>query len=299
VVVLIPMAVFEVFAMIPPAISAWRQVRSSAERVATAVPEQVPAEIPAERPADADRDDEPATAAVAPRVGTPLIELTALGASWPGAGEPVLSGVSLRLSAGDRVHLAGASGAGKTTLAQTLVRFLDYTGSYRVNGVEATELAPAEVRTVVGLCEQRPWLFDDTVRQNLLFARDTATDDDLLDVLARVGLSDWVSQRGGLDARVGERGALVSGGQAQRIALARALLADFPVLIVDEPTANVDTGLGDTLVRDILSASADAGRAVLLISHTPVPAGLITRTYTLTAGSGLERNVTPGEALVP
>ena len=299
VVVLIPMAVFEVFAMIPAAISAWRQVRSSAERVATAVPEQVPAEIPAELPADATRDDEPATAAVAPRVGTPLIELTALGASWPGAGEPALSGVSLRLGAGDRVHLAGASGAGKTTLAQTLVRFLDYTGSYRVNGVEATELAPAEVRTVVGLCEQRPWLFDDTVRQNLLFARDTATDDDLLDVLARVGLSDWVSQRGGLDARVGERGALVSGGQAQRIALARALLADFPVLIVDEPTANVDTGLGDTLVRDILSASADAGRAVLLISHTPVPAGLITRTYTLTAGSGLERNVTPGEALVP
>jgi len=293
VIVLVPMAVFEVFAMIPPALSAWRQVRSSAERVATAVPERIPAEIPA------DAAPEDASAPTNLPTGSPTLELTGLGASWPGADQPALSGVTLTLAAGDRVHLAGASGAGKTTLAQTLVRFLDYTGSYTVNGVQARELAPAQVRQVVGLCEQRPWLFDDTVRQNLLFAKDTATDDDLLDVLARVGLSDWVRQRGGLDARVGERGALVSGGQAQRIALARALLADFPVLIVDEPTANVDTGLGDALVRDILSASAGAGRAVLLISHTPVPVELITRTVTLTAGSGLQLEATPGEAPAP
>jgi len=71
------------------------------------------------------------------------------------------------------------------------------------------------------------------------------------------------------------------------------------VLIVDEPTANVDTGLGDALVRDILSASAGVGRAVLLISHTPVPAELITRTLTLTAGPGLNQDATPGEAPAP
>jgi len=286
VVVLVPMAVFEVFAMIPPALSAWRQVRSSAERVATAVPEQVPAEIPAEAALDTDMPTVPHASAAPGAPGSPLLELTGLGASWPGALSPAVAGLSLRLDAGDRVHLAGASGAGKTTLAQTLVRFLDYTGSYRVNGVEASNLTPSDVRRVVGLCEQRPWLFDDTIRQNLLFARESADDTELLSVLDRVGLSEWVGQRGGLDARVGERGALVSGGQAQRIALARALLADFPVLIVDEPTANVDTGLGDRLVRDILSAAADGGRAVLLISHTPVPADLITRTVTLTAPAG-------------
>jgi len=290
VVVLVPMAVFEVFGMIPPALSAWRQVRSSAERVATAVPEQVPAEIPAEAALDAAGVTAPVTAAPG-EPGIPLLELTGLGASWPGALAPAVAGLSLRLDAGDRVHLAGASGAGKTTLAQTLVRFLDYTGSYRVNGVEASDLTPSDVRQVVGLCEQRPWLFDDTIRQNLLFARESADDAELLTVLDRVGLSEWVGQRGGLDARVGERGALVSGGQAQRIALARALLADFPVLIVDEPTANVDTGLGDRLVRDILSAAADGGRAVLLISHTPVPADLITRTVTLTAPAGRKASV--------
>ncbi|TFC97092.1 MULTISPECIES: thiol reductant ABC exporter subunit CydC [Cryobacterium] len=275
VVVLVPMAVFEVFAVIPLALGVWRQVRSSAARVASAVPTSVPAEIPAESvnvPTDAP-PDAPTTTSVGVR---PVLELTDVGASWPGSATPAVTGITLRLAPGDRVHLAGPSGAGKTTLAQTLVRFLDYTGSYRLDGVEARTLAPAEVRSRVGLCEQRPWLFDDSIRQNLLFARETATDPDLLAVLDRVGLGDWAARRGGLDARVGERGALVSGGQAQRIALARALLADFPVLIVDEPTANVDEEQGDRLVRDILVTAQEDGRAVLLISHTPVPDDLIT-----------------------
>ncbi|TFD21663.1 thiol reductant ABC exporter subunit CydC [Cryobacterium sp. TMS1-13-1] len=270
--VLVPLAVFEVFGMIPLAASAWRQVRVSARRVAEVVPASPPAEIPVDVPNPR------------PLRATPVVlELTDLGASWPGQTEPGVAGVALRLAPGDRVHLAGPSGAGKTTLAQALVRFLDYTGSYRLNGVEARLLAQTDVRRVVGLCEQRPWLFDDSIRQNLLFARDAATDAELLAVLARVGLAEWVAARGGLDARVGERGALVSGGQAQRIALARALLADFPVLIVDEPTANVDSAQADALVRDLLRAAADAHRAVLLISHTPVPDDLVTARVTLSA----------------
>ena len=273
--VLVPMAVFEVFGVIPSAVSAWRRVRVSAARVAGVIPATVPAEIPVDAP-----NPRPL---VVPAAASVVLELTDLGASWPGQTEPGVTGVTLRLAPGDRVHLAGPSGAGKTTLAQTLVRFLDYTGSYRLNGVEARLLAQTEVRRLVGLCEQRPWLFDDSIRQNLLFARDTATDAELLAVLARVGLAEWVAARGGLDARVGERGALISGGQAQRIALARALLADFAVLIVDEPTANVDSAQADALVRDILRAAADAHRAVLLISHTPVPAELVTAMLTLPA----------------
>ncbi|MCI4658578.1 thiol reductant ABC exporter subunit CydC [Cryobacterium zhongshanensis] len=290
VIVLVPMAVFEIFAVVPAALGAWRQVRSSAERVADAVPTTVPREIPVE----SDADSRPAadTGAVVGVDGNgvavavsaqPVLRLSGVGASWPGATEPGVSGVILRLGPGERVHLAGPSGAGKTTLAQVLVRFLDYTGSYTLDGVEANTLEPSAVRRFVGLCEQQPWLFDDSIRQNLLFAREAASDDDLLAVLDRVGLGDWTAQRGGLDARVGERGALVSGGQAQRIALARALLADFPVLIVDEPTANVDEAQGDRLVRDILGTAAEDGRAVLLISHTPVPDELITARVTLPA----------------
>ena len=266
-VVLVPMAMFEVFGMIPLALRAWRQVRSGAARVASAVPTGVPAEIPA-----VSADGEGGSIIVS---ACPVLELTDLGARWPGFPAQAVCGINLRLAPGDRVHLAGPSGAGKTTLAQTLVRFLDYTGSYRLDGVEARTLAPAEVRSRVGLCEQRPWLFDDSIRQNLLFARESATDADLLAELARVGLGEWAAGRGGLDARVGERGGLVAGGQAQRIALARALLADFPVLIVDEPTANADEAQGDELVRDILVTAQEDGRAVLLISHTPVPDDLI------------------------
>jgi ATP-binding cassette subfamily C protein CydC len=278
VIVLVPMAVFEVFGAIPSALGAWRQVRSSAERVWSAVPTPTPPQIPTEAVA--------ATDAGGPRIidlAAPVLELDGVGATWPGADAPAVSGVTLRLGPGDRVHLAGPSGAGKTTLAQALVRFLDYHGSYRINGVQARELSLAEVRRVVGLCEQRPWLFDDSIRQNLLFARDSASDAELRAVLDRVGLAEWAEQRGGLDARVGERGALVSGGQAQRIALARSLLAGFPVLVVDEPTANVDAAQGDRLVRDILAAAAAEGRSVLLISHTPVPDELVTARVTLSS----------------
>jgi ATP-binding cassette subfamily C protein CydC len=303
VIVLVPMAVFEVFGAIPSALGAWRRVRSSAERVAHAVPTEIPPEIPTEVPTEISTQiqsgtvgseaeaapNAPAAAATSegrgPRsvdpTAPPVLELTGVGATWPGATVAGVSGVTLRLAPGDRVHLAGPSGAGKTTLAQALVRFLDYQGSYRINGVEARELPLAEVRRTVGLCEQRPWLFDDSIRQNLLFARDAASDAELRAVLDRVGLAEWAERRGGLDARVGERGALVSGGQAQRIALARALLAGFPVLVVDEPTANVDAAQGDRLVRDILGAARAEGRAVLLISHTPVPDELVTARVTL------------------
>ncbi|GAA4057912.1 thiol reductant ABC exporter subunit CydC [Agromyces indicus] len=273
---LVPLAIAEVAAAIPVAIGAVRTVRASAERVADAVPAEVPAELP----------QPPSGAAPEPtsshRRRTPGLRLRSASASWPRAsgagraGSRDLAPLDLDVAPGDRVLVEGPSGSGKTTLAHVLVRFLEYEGSYRLDDVEARDLDPRDVRRVVGLVEQRPWLFDEDLRQNLIFARDTATDAELLEVMDRVGLGSWVAERGGLDARVGERGALVSGGQAQRIALARAMLADFPVLVLDEPTASVDADRADALLADLLGAAAD-GRSVILISHTGAPDALVDR----------------------
>src|SRR5215207_1684114 len=290
---LVPLAIAEVVAAVPLAVSALGLARSSARRVADAVPPATPAAIPVR----------PAVPAQPPGAGElpPAIVLRGIRAEWPALtvaserespgpdamrapGVAALDGLDLELAPGERVLVRGASGSGKTTLAHVLVRFLDYEGSYRIGGVEASELEPTAVRRIVGLVEQRPWLFDEDVRQNLLFARDTATDEELLEVLDRVGLREWVEDRGGLDARVGERGALVSGGQAQRIALARAMLAGFPVLVLDEPTASVDPARAHALVRELTQAASRAGRTVVLISHAPVDESLVDRVVTIEAG---------------
>lgn len=271
--VLVPMAIFEVFTAVPLAASSWRQVRSAAARIAEATPDTVPVGLVA---------DQGMPTGAAPPLGTGL-HLRGVSTTWPGAAAPALRDIDLDIAPGERVLVVGSSGAGKSTLAHALVRFLEVDGCYAIGGVDVRTLAADDVRRTVGLCEQRPMLFDEDIRQNLLFARDDASDAALEQVLERVGLGPWLRERGGLDARVGERGVLVSGGQAQRIALARALLHGFPVLVLDEPTAGVDPAASDLLLTDLLRA-VGPDQAVVLISHVTVPHGLIDRTVRLQNG---------------
>ncbi|MBN9612603.1 MAG: thiol reductant ABC exporter subunit CydC [Actinobacteria bacterium] len=290
--VVVPAAVFEVFAQIPVALIARRTVRASAARIAELTETPLPAEIP--------RDPEPMPSVTSPAAilrevpeshpeqastAAPLLAVQNLSVRHPGAAAPVISDISFVLRPGETLVITGESGAGKSTLALALVRFLEYTGSYRLRNaagalVEARELPGIELRGIVGLCEQQPHLFDADLRQNLKFANETADDAELEAVLTRVGLGPWLCSAGGLDARLGERGALVSGGQAQRIALARAILADFPVVILDEPTAGVDRELADRLLLDLLGA-VPADRAVILITHTELPEGIPARRLAL------------------
>lgn len=274
-IVVVPAAVFDVFAQVFAALTARRTVAASAERVSHLTDGALPTEIPVD-PVDPVDPVHDATAPISGQLavpsavpGVPLVEVTDLSVAHPG-GKTVVSGLSFSLRPAELLVVTGDSGAGKSTLALALSRFLDYRGSYRLGGIEAREFTGAAVRGFVGLCEQQPHLFNTDIRQNLKFAREDASDEELLSVLERVGLGDWVRERGGLDAMVGERGTLVSGGQMQRISLARVILADFPVVVLDEPTAGVDQLLADKLLVDLVGAIPD-DRAVILITHTCLP----------------------------
>lgn len=296
-VALVPLAVFEVVGAVPTAVLAWRRVRASGDRVESAVPVEVPAGVVDDEAvggSDAGTLELARSDGSAASAPAPALHLRGVSATWPGAAGPALRGVDLDVAVGDRLVVEGPSGAGKTTLASVLARFVEHTGRYEVGGVDTATLAPAAVRATVGLIEQTPYLFDESLRQNLLFARDTATDDDLLAVLDRVGLGRWAAERGGLDAPVGERGVLVSGGQAQRISLARALLRGFPVLVLDEPTAGLDPETARRLVRDVLTTARDDGSTVVVISHVEVPAELVTRRVRIEAGRLSEVEVESG-----
>ena len=179
----------------------------------------------------------------------------------------MLSGIDLSVPAGRRVAIVGPSGAGKTTLAMVLLRFLDpAAGRVTLGGTDITRLDGDTVRTIVGLCAQDAHVFDTTLGENLRLARREATDEQIRSALRRAGLLEWVEGLpAGLDTDVGEHGVRLSGGQRQRLSLARVLLADFPVLVLDEPTEHLDEQTADELTRDLLTATE--GRTILLITH--------------------------------
>lgn len=178
--------------------------------------------------------------------------------------------ISFVAQRGDVVVVTGASGSGKSTLAHALVGFLPVdSGVFQINGHDANAIPPTELRQLIGLCEQQPHIFAESLRHNLDFANDTATDEQLWSILERVGLDVWARERDGLETQLGENGTLVSGGQAQRVALARVLLADRSVVVLDEPTAHVQPDLAERLLHDILAATKDS--ILIVLSHTPVP----------------------------
>ena len=186
-----------------------------------------------------------------------------------GSDRPVLRRFDLQLDPGARVALVGPSGSGKTTVTSLLLRFLDpESGRVTIAGRDIREFRQEDVRATFALAGQDAHLFDSTIRANLLLARPEATEAELWAALRRARIDAWVATLpDGLDTLVGEEGAELSGGQRQRLVLARALLADAPVLLLDEPTAHLDHETAEELVRDVF---ATAGRTtVLLVTHRP------------------------------
>jgi thiol reductant ABC exporter CydC subunit len=195
-----------------------------------------------------------------------------------------LDGVDLHLPAGGRIALVGPSGAGKSTIVGLLLRFRDpERGRLTLAGRDLRHYRQADVRHAIAVAGQESHLFSASIRENVCLARPEAGDAEIAAVLRQARIWDWVSRLpAGWDTRVGEDGRELSGGQRQRIVLARALLADAPVLILDEPTAQLDPETAEALLRDVFAAAG--GRSVLLVTHRDEGLDLVDQVVTLAAG---------------
>ena len=270
VIVLTPLAVFDALSGLPAATAALRTGRAALTRVFAVLDRDDPVPDPA-RP-----EPNPAP--------TYHLRLRGVTARWPG-GPEAFTAVDLDLPQGSRTAVVGPSGAGKSTLAALLTRMLDpVTGTVTLGGTDLRDLTGDQVRAVVGLVDDRAYLFDATIAVNLRVGAPDASDARLREALAAAHLAEWVATLPrGLDTPVGEHGARLSGGQRRRLALARALLADRPVLILDEPAEHLDEATATALTRNFLAAAGN--RTVVLITHRPVAGLPIDRIVHVAAGT--------------
>jgi ATP-binding cassette, subfamily B, bacterial len=201
------------------------------------------------------------------RVGGTAVEMREVTFTYPGRERPAVDGVSLAVPIGTTMALVGPSGAGKTTLANLLLRFWDPgRGMIRLLGHDLREHRLDELRARIALVAQDTYLFNATLRENILVARPEASEAALTAAVERAALAEFVaSLPDGLDTVVGERGARLSGGQRQRVAIARAFLKDAPVLILDEATSHLDA-VSEQAVRWALTELARE-RTTVVIAH--------------------------------
>jgi thiol reductant ABC exporter CydC subunit len=275
VIAIVPLAAFELATGLPGATQTAARVRTSLGRTRDVLQ------------SDPVVFDPPVPQPLPPAPAT--VRVRGLRCRYGDEGAWALDGVDLDLSPGRRVAVVGRSGAGKSTLADVLLRFLPYeAGSVTLGGVELAELRGDDCRRVIGLVAQDAHIFNATLEDNLRLAGRDATDEQIDRALARVRLLEWTeSLPDGLRTEVGEFGDRMSGGQRQRLAAARALLAEFPVLVLDEPGEHLDTATADAIVADVLDAAS--GQAILLITHRLAGLDAVDEVIVLDRGRVIER----------
>jgi ATP-binding cassette subfamily B protein len=208
-----------------------------------------------------------ATPGAAPPTMGATVTLEGVWFGYPGAPEPALRDVSLRVGAGERVAIVGRTGAGKSTIGALLQRAFDPDrGRVSIGGTDLTQLSPEDARALVAVVAQDPYLFTGTVADNLRLADPDASMRRLHAAARAAALHDRiVALPDGYDSAIGERGLTLSGGERQRLAIARALLTDAPVLLLDEATSAVDAD-NETAIAEAIERAA-GGRTIVTIAH--------------------------------
>lgn len=211
------------------------------------------------------------------------IDMEGLTVTYPDRSEPALENVTLSVKAGEVLALSGPSGCGKSTLLSVLLGFVaPERGSVRIGEVELAELAPDAWREQIAWMPQRPHLFASTLAENMRVGREDASDEEIWSACDSVGLADLLFRLpDGIETMLGDRGAGLSAGERQRVALARVFLRDAPLLLLDEPTAGLD---GET-EQEVLDAvrRLSLGRTVVLVAHRPALLSLADRVLPLGA----------------
>lgn len=182
------------------------------------------------------------------------------------ADEPVLRGIDLEIPAGKTVAVVGPSGAGKSTLLDLIPRFYDVVdGAVKIDGRDVRDCTLESLCRNISVVQQDPFVFNSTIRENILNGRPDASEADLLAAAEAAQVMEFAEQLGGLDAPVGERGGMLSGGQRQRLTIARAMLADAPILLLDEATSSLDSRV-ERAVQQALDRLMQ-GRTTLTVAH--------------------------------
>lgn len=268
------LAAFEAVQTLPLAAQYLETSRRAAQRLFELVDAPLPVSVPA--------DLQP----VPPR---PTVTLDDITFAYEPGEAPALHELDLSLTPGKRVAIVGPSGAGKSSISNLLLRFWEYNaGDMRLDGRSVRACDPDDVRRLYSVIGQNTYLFNTTMRENIQIARPDADDAELVEAAHQAELHDFVARLpDGYATRIGERGLQLSGGERQRLALARALLSQAPVLILDEPTANLDPVTERRVLRTLYAQAPT--RTLLLITHRLVEMERLDEIVVLDNGRVIQR----------